>query len=64
MSAPEPDLDEQVERHKPALAGMTLAVVFAFTLLVGLLGWVFYQADGPEGADIRLDALGRPVDEG
>lgn len=50
MSAPDTNIKDQKRKHKPALAGMKVAVAFAALLLVGMVAWLFIQTDGPEGA--------------
>lgn len=55
MSAPETNVEKQEKRHKPALIGMGAAVVWAGVLLVGLILWIVYQGNEPEGAEAQID---------
>ena len=55
MSAPDTDLEKQQRRHRPALAGMGLAVILAAVLLALFVGWLFVGTDGPEGAATQVE---------
>lgn len=55
MSAPDTNIETQERRHAGPLAGMTLVVLFAGALLVGLIGWTVYSAGEPEGSETQID---------
>lgn len=55
MSAPDTNIEKQQRRHAGPLTGMTVAVVFAGLLLVGLIGWTVYNAGVPEGSETQID---------
>ena len=48
MSASDTDLEKQKKHHKGPLTGIAMAVVFAVTLLAGLMIWTAYQGGNPE----------------
>ncbi len=55
MSAPDTNVERQAHNHRPALSGITIAVLFAAILSVGLVAWVVYQGGEPEGAALQID---------
>ena len=55
MSAPDTNVDKQEKQHKPSLLGIKGVLIFAFTLLVLFVGYVFLQGDNPEGAAVQVE---------
>lgn len=56
MSAPQTNVEKEVKRHRPPLAGFILVVSFALALLVGLIIWAFAAGDDPEGAELQMES--------
>lgn len=63
MSAPNTDVEKQEKRHKPALIGMGAAVAWSVVLLIGLITWVVWQGNEPEGAEAVVDGRTGAVEE-
>ncbi|PRY95551.1 hypothetical protein BCF33_1172 [Hasllibacter halocynthiae] len=55
MSAPDTNVEKQEKKHKSALGGMGVAVLFAVVLLVGLVAFVIINGNDPEGSDAVVD---------
>ena len=56
MSAPDTNTEKQTERHKaPLYGGIMLPILFAGTLLVGLVVFIFFWGNDPEGAEQVID---------
>jgi hypothetical protein len=55
MSAPEPDMNRQVKRHKGPLLGFIAILVFVSVLIVWWLGREIDEAEAPAGPDAPLD---------
>ncbi|GGL66901.1 hypothetical protein [Wenxinia marina] len=53
MSAPKTDVDKQARRHRPAIWGITIAVLFGVALLVVRLFWWAEDGTDPEGAELQ-----------
>ena len=53
MSAPQTNVEKQAKRHRLPLTGFVVVVVFALTLLLGLIIWVAMRGESPEGADVQ-----------
>ncbi|MFZ7089555.1 hypothetical protein [Primorskyibacter sp. 2E233] len=54
MSAPDTNPKIEERRHKGAVGGIKLVLVFAAILLLFFVGWTFFAADDPEGADVQV----------
>lgn len=59
MSAPNTNVEKQARRHRPALIGITAAIVFAAVLFVV---WLFFILT-PESADLETTVNDEPVDQ-
>lgn len=57
MSAPNTDPEKQGEKHKTPLVGMTMMIVWAAVLLVGLLVYLSFSGNEP-GDDVPIDEEG------
>jgi hypothetical protein len=55
MSAPDTNIQTQKRQHRGPLAGMQVVVAFALILLMVFVGWIWFQSDGPEGAEFQID---------
>ena len=55
MSAPKTNIEKQKKRHRGVLRGMAAMVIFAVVLLGGLLFFVAYYGNDPQGAETQID---------
>lgn len=47
MSAPDTNIEKQKQRHKPALFGITAAVIWGGAMIVLLVGYVVWNGPDP-----------------
>ncbi len=55
MSAPHTDPEKQTKQHRFALSGMAATVIFAFVLLLALVGFLALRGQAPTTPPVQVD---------
>jgi len=55
MSAPENDLEKQAKSHRPALGGISIALVIGLVALIAIIVTAFFRGTPPEGAETQIN---------
>ncbi|EAR52615.1 hypothetical protein OG2516_05888 [Oceanicola granulosus HTCC2516] len=63
MSAPDTDVEKQAKRHRPALGGMAIVLLFVALITIAFSFWIFAQGESPEGAETQIDGRTGAVEE-
>ena len=56
MSAPQTNVETQVERHRGPILGISTVLIFASILLAIFVAFVVVRGGTPEGAETQVDS--------